>query len=243
MINFKAIKYHSFLPLKLSLQKTKVSLKNISSVRCYPKKYYFPIIHVTPQLNIFEQIKVSEPGHSKILANLLNPKGTHGCNDLFLKLFFKVFIQEIEYNEKESWVVTAEKERYDIRIKNFDNSKIIIIENKSNNARDKPNQLYRYWYKGIYLAQLYRNRFKLGCFAKIIYLSPSDFKEPEEQSLSRPVSLKNVPHEKVPSELIHLAFFHDQVIKWLDLCIEMLDNKTNVYYFLLQYRNFWSCHV
>jgi len=214
--------------------------QNYASIHFTPVYRKLPKIVIITKLNIFKQINISEPDHSKILSNLLDPKGTHGHKDLFLKIFFQVFIPKMEIDKNKKWIVSTEKDRYDIRIKTQDNSKIIIIENKSNNAKDGTNQLYRYWFDGIYIPQFNRNLNGLECFSKIIYLSPSDYKQPEEQSISRPdyIKDKNMP-EKVPLEILQIAFFNVQIIKWLDLCIEKIDNNSDVYYYLNQYRDFW----
>jgi hypothetical protein len=239
MIDFKAIKFFGFAPLNFREIKPNILVQNYASINLLPNYKKLPKLNILPQLNIFYQIKISEPDHSAILANLLSPQGTHSCNDVFLKLFFKIFVPEMEIDDNEYWTVTAEAERYDIRIKNQDNSKIIIIENKSNNAQDQQNQLYRYWFYGIYMPQFNRKTNGLKCFAKVIYLSPSDYKQPEAQSFSRPNYMdKNLP-EKVPQELMKTTFFNDQITKWLNCCIETIDNNTNVYYYLTQYKDFW----
>lgn len=240
MIEYKKIKYQNILPIKYGVKTPQLTLFNFASNCFYSKKYRIPEFSLASKLNILDQISVSEPEHSKILANLLNPEGTHGLNNLFLNLFLYCFVPEIIFNENENWIVTAEKERYDIRIKNINNSKIIIIENKSNNAEDKPNQLYRYWFNGIYMTQLSRKLNGLECFSKIIYLSPSDYKQPDRQSLSRPNYFNDDLPMEVPRELINISFFNDQIVKWLDLCIKHVDINTNIYYYLSQYRDFWS---
>jgi len=240
MMKFNNIKFHNNVSVNYnrffcgnSMQKIKYA-----SIPFYFQFKKIPRLDIKPNLNIFCQIKISEPDHSKILANLLDPSGTHGHGCLFLNLFLDVFFPELPFNENEHWTVTHEKERYDIRIKNIDNSKIIIIENKAKNARDTDNQLYRYWYKGIFLPQYNRKKMGLDCFAKIIYLSPSDYKQPEEQSLSRPNDW-DTDFEKVPDEFITIRFFNRDIVKWLDMCIMNIEANTNVYYYLIQYRDFW----
>jgi hypothetical protein len=237
----KIIFYNSsFLNYKNLFYKKNISVINYNLIPFhleYKKKLK---INKNQNLNIFEQINVSEPEHSVILANLLNPVGSHGYGYLFLKLFFETFYTELTFSEKEHWIVTAEKERYDIRIRNIDNSKIIIIENKSNNAQDQENQLYRYWFNGIYSAQYNRKRLGLGCFSKIIYLSPSDYKQPDRQTLSRPKDMDiNFP-ETVPIEMVDIRFFNKHIVKWLDKCLNSIDSNTNVYYYLKQYFDFWG---
>lgn len=88
--------------------------------------------------------------HSKFLSELLNPEGSHGQGDVFLKLFTEDFeIKDFEtetakiYIEKSIGVKTdTEGGRIDILLKNDDN-KTIIIENKIY-AGDQYNQLVRY---------------------------------------------------------------------------------------------------
>jgi len=226
--------------MKIKIAKTKLSLSNYTLIKFSPKFYRIPKLLIEPELNVFSQIKILEKDHSKILGNLLNPKGTHGYKNLFLNNFFKIFVPDMEINDNDYWIITVEKEgRYDIRIRNRDNSKIIIIENKSGDATDGKNQLYRYWFKGLYTAQFNRKLHGLECFAKIIYLSPADYKAPDNQTQLRPSDFPADYPEKVPSELVNIAFFNNQVLAWLDLCINAVDKNTNVYYYLIQYRDFW----
>lgn len=181
-----------------NIDSTVKQIKKFSiNTTCHIKKYSpllptlqltsFPKITKPSELNFFKKIQITEPQHSCILGDLLNPIGSHHQGDLFLKLFFEVL--DIEYSKNDLWFVTVEKERFDIRIASKNFKKIIIIENKSNWADDQPNQLYRYWYYGIYLPQ---KRYKSNeCFSKILYLSPSDFKSPSEQTMLRPNDFEN----------------------------------------------------
>lgn len=54
------------------------------------------------RFNIFSIIgrSTDELTHSTFICNLLNPKGTHGQKEIFLKLFLDVVVQSIEENEK-----------------------------------------------------------------------------------------------------------------------------------------------
>ncbi len=104
--------------------------------------------------NIFKVIDLTTEEvriHSKFLSELLNPQGSHGQGDIFLKLFIAEF--EIVNFDTKTANVFVEKSigqktetqggRIDILIKN-DENKTIIIENKIY-AGDQPNQLVRYY--------------------------------------------------------------------------------------------------
>ncbi len=193
----------------------------------------FPKIDKPSELNFFKKIHITEPQHSRILGDLLNPFGSHNEGSVFLKLFFDIL--KIDYEDKEIWNVTVETERFDIRIATKSLDKIIIVENKSNGAEDQPNQLYRYWYEGIYLPQLRLNNTKLK---KILYLCSDDFKSPSEQSLSRPENYDKSLPLKVPIE-IDILFFTKEIISWLEKCLEITKDKLELYYFIKQYYDFW----
>ena len=88
--------------------------------------------------------------HSRIIAELLNPKGCHGQKDKFLLLFKELFAKELELNtidcsvkvEHDIGTVTMESGgRIDILISDSKNE--IMIENKIY-AAEQENQLLRY---------------------------------------------------------------------------------------------------
>ena len=115
--------------------------------------------------------------HSRLIANLLNPYGTHGQKHLFLNIFLDML--EIERNnDSDHWTVTAETGRIDILLKRDNPHSVIIIENKSNYAIDQDNQMYRYWHQEIYQAMKSRNLpddyilTPSPKFYQLIYLSP-----------------------------------------------------------------------
>ena len=87
----------------------------------------FPVIAKSSELNFFRKIPISEPQHSRILGDLLDPLGSHNQGDVFLRLFFETL--GIEYDKNDWWTVTVESERFDIRIATKSRNKIIIIEN------------------------------------------------------------------------------------------------------------------
>jgi hypothetical protein len=191
-------------------------------------------------INIFSQLSPSETQHSMVLCELLNPRGKHNEGSKFLKLFFDYVIEDIPFDDKKTWIVTAEKERYDVWIRNLDDSTIIIIENKSNLADDQPNQLYRYWYWGINKRQESIQESIKEKRGKILYLTPDSNKLPDNQTMLRPTD-PSMPNN-IPNDIkdkTKIVFFHQNIDKWLEECIKSVEDKSDICYYLEQYRNFW----
>ena len=49
--------------------------------------------------NLFSILNIEryELKHSALIANLLDPKGSHGCGDAFLRAFFEIALKECAY--------------------------------------------------------------------------------------------------------------------------------------------------
>jgi len=222
--NFKMVSHYKNIYKGIKLSKRYV---NIS----------FPKINKPNGINIFSKFYPSETQHSMILAELLSPNGKHNMGDKFLELFFNNVIKDIPFNNNETWIVTAEKERYDIWIRNLDNSKIIILENKAKNADDQPNQLYRYWYRGIYEIQnnIKSNKNK---YSRILYISPNYYKKPDEQTVLPP---KELSEKKIliPDNTIRTIYFHDEIDGWLEKCLNIAENVPDIFFYIKQYKDFW----
>jgi len=122
-------------------------LKEISHI----KEKYDEIAKITgDNFNIFEILGTEhdELSHSRFLAELLTPKGTHDCGILFLELFFKLFLSDkynigdIDFKNCQVYREhTTDYGRLDIYIKCGDVS--VAIENKIY-ADDGVKQLKRY---------------------------------------------------------------------------------------------------
>ncbi len=97
--------------------------------------------------NIFSVLKMETDEvatHSRFIAELLNPNGSHGQKDEFLKLFIKE-LSNSDFNISSAKVkteFTTDKGRIDIFLKD-DNQNVIIIENKIY-APEQKDQLLRY---------------------------------------------------------------------------------------------------
>lgn len=170
----------------------------------------------------------SETRHSRFLAELLNPKGSHGQGGLYLELFYKMFGGEfagrwigentffdIEEFSKKAWVHTEQSHSVDNQQGYIDivietDRYAIVIENKID-AGDQDTQLQRY-------AQSKKNKSVL-----IIYLSP-DLREPSNNS-------KGV----LVNDNIVLLSYATHIIQWLTSCIRESATLPSVRETLVQY--------
>lgn len=151
--------------------------------------------------------------HSKILADLLDPKGTHGQEFFFLENFIEVVTKEKEK------VTSAKVDReYTIGRINEDctgggridllikwNNNTWVIENKLY-AKEQPNQMERY-----------KNTFPR---AKTLYLKVE----------------KHLSYSK-PDTVDYEISYEDEITKWLDLCINQLEEKPYLQKSIKQYYN------
>lgn len=138
---------------KVEINKLKSLLIEVSHI----SKRFNEIAQLTGEnFNIFQILNLQTAEvrvHSAFLAELLNPRGTHGQKDLFLKLFTK----QLGIEGFDTQAATAEVEKFtgvinadytkggriDILLTDK-NKKHIIIENKIY-ASDQKNQLLRYY--------------------------------------------------------------------------------------------------
>lgn len=166
--------------------------------------------------NVFDILGLStdeERLHSAFIANLLNPRGNHGCKDRFLKKFlycFKILHPQSTFTLNTGVAkVTVETSigylnedatsggRLDILVE--DGNSAIVIENKIF-ACDQTNQMLRYC---RYAKQHY------GDNAQILYLT-LDGHSPSDTSTRN--SLKE-------NEDYYSISYATDIVKWLDLCL------------------------
>ncbi|MBO4840356.1 MAG: PD-(D/E)XK nuclease family protein [Bacteroidaceae bacterium] len=174
--------------------------------------------------NLFTSLNqsTSEIIHSRMIAELLNPKGTHGRGPLFLNKFMSLYNFEFAF-DIESVSVSTEFDigpisknftsggRIDILITDADNN-ALIIENKIY-ATDQKNQLLRY--ANYAKSQKYNYR--------IVYLS-LDCHEPSEFSTG-----KNPKYDYV------LFSYEEDIIPWLDYCMQVCSPEGTLFSSLFQY--------
>jgi hypothetical protein len=189
---------------------------------------------------------IGETTHSFLLASLLDRKGNHGQGDLFLKLFLQKF--EIECFENDQWIVTAEKGRIDILLKRKHPKSVVIIENKSNNAVDQDCQLYRYWFREMYLPNKdlpFDHTLKDRAHYRIFYLSRDQRKIPQSYSLKKPQDLNLSFYPSLPEELkeedIQKIFFTNEITDWLKDCLKEIEPENHrLREYIMQYIEIWK---
>lgn len=171
--------------------------------------------------NIFSTlgVEILETRHSKFLAELLNPNGTHGCKDLFLKEFLSIeliknkiqdidtFCKAVKVETEQFHIVEKNQSYIDIVLETQDTT--IVIENKIY-ATDQPKQLYRY--HKAKNSENFKNII-------IIYLT-LDGKSPTEQSLN-----KQLRHDE-----IELLSYEVHITNWLVSILDRVefDNIKNI---------------
>ena len=180
--------------------------------------------------------------HTPILADLLNPFGSHGQNIRFLKIFLEKLGIEIYYNSnikverEKGFCITRKDEsksitgQVDICIESQDH--IIVIENKIY-ALDQPKQLYRYFQYAYKQSQIKK--------ISIIYLSMKDQK-PSKQSFGEIVADEegkyfcNINDQRKDID-IYVINYGDHINEWLEVIASSCSIDSNLTSGIRQYRN------
>lgn len=191
---------------RLILEKVKVS-RNESRLR-------------GEQFNIFHVCGVNhyEVTHSTILAEFLNPQGSHGQGDTYLKAFLSTvgksdFLSDFDTSTASiNTEFSASNGRMDILITN-DKRQAIIIENKIY-APDQPEQLKRYNNFAL-------NKYHEGNYA-IFYLTLWGSEASEQ-------SAKGVKYTCIS--------YKETILTWLEHCIQLSAQKPLVRETMIQYAN------
>lgn len=170
--------------------------------------------------------------HSAMLSELLNPEGSHGCGEAFLKMFFEDVVRihvPDQINGLNKAIVSTEfyigninetgneGGRIDILIEIPQDSEIptLVMENKIY-AGDQPNQLLRYY---NYATGKYKKNFKL------LYLTLYGT-DASEQSTGTHISF----------DYIRVSYARD-ILKWLEHCAAIAYDKPKVRETIIQYKH------
>lgn len=178
--------------------------------------------------NLFSILSIEryELKHSALIANLLDPKGSHGCGDAFLRAFFEIALKERAYPFKDCTLPDSYTEYYtgpivgdtggriDILVKS--SSYGLIIENKIY-AGDQDKQLTRYDNYG-------KETFGAGGYL-LVYLTLYGYDASKESTATK--SAEEVGY-------LRLSYAED-ILRWLEQCVRLADNKPLVRESLNQY--------
>ncbi|WP_316749601.1 PD-(D/E)XK nuclease family protein [Pedobacter gandavensis] len=195
--------------------------------------------------NMLRLFSIGETQHSYLLAYFLNPNEAHGQGHLFLNIFLDLL--EIDRrHDSENWIITAEKGRIDVLLKRVHPHSVVVIENKSNYAKDQDHQLYRYWHQEIYrticerhLPENYISNPPRQLY-QLLYLSPGDWKIPSTNTLTKPIGWDEKLPKKVPIEARHLLF-RDFVCDWLTRSLDRLPKDNyRIREYVKQYIEYWN---
>lgn len=178
--------------------------------------------------NLFSILNIEryELKHSALIANLLDPKGIHGCGDAFLRAFFEIALKERAYPFEGCTLPDSDTEYYtgpiagdtggriDILVKSSHYG--LIIENKIY-AGDQDKQLTRYdnYGKEIFGADGYH----------LVYLTLYGCDASKESTATK--SAEEVGY-------LRLSYAED-ILRWLEQCVRLADNKPLVRESLNQY--------
>ena len=194
--------------------------------------------------NPLEAIDIGETTHSRLLGDLLNPKGKHGQGGLFLHAFLEGL--GVPNPSEGKWLITIEDGRVDLCLWRLSPPSVIIIENKSNWAVDQENQLYRYWYQNIYTPYPHLNyaAADIRQSFQVIYLPPVAGKMPLPNSLQRPKELDSLGlpvnlHEA--GVTVKVLTFREFITEWLEKCAGLIpQTNTRLGIYLNFYKELWS---
>ena len=178
--------------------------------------------------NLFSILRIegSELKHSALIANLLDPKGSHGCGDAFLRAFFEIALKGTAYPFENSTPLDSRTEHYtgpiagdtggriDILVKSSHYG--LIIENKIY-AGDQDKQLIRYdnYGKEIFGADGYL----------LVYLTLYGYDASKESTATK--SAEEVGY-------LRLSYAED-ILRWLEQCARLAYDKPLVRESLNQY--------
>lgn len=177
--------------------------------------------------NLFSILSIEryELKHSALIANLLDPEGSHGCGDAFLRAFFEIALKGTAYPFESSSPDSCTEHytgpiagdtggRIDILVKSSQYG--LIIENKIY-AGDQDKQLIRYDNYG-------KTTFGVGRYL-LVYLTLFGSEASKESTATK--SAEEVGY-------LRLSYAED-ILRWLEQCVQQADNKPLIRESLNQY--------
>lgn len=178
--------------------------------------------------NLFSILNIEryELKHSALIANLLDPKGSHGCGDAILRAFFEIALKGTAYPFEDCTLPHSYTEYYTGPIADDTGGRIdilvksshygLIIENKIY-AGDQDKQLTRYDNYG-------KETFGADGYL-LVYLTLYGCDASKESTATK--SAEEVGY-------LRLSYAED-ILRWLEQCVRLADNKPLVRESLNQY--------
>ena len=182
--------------------------------------------------NLFSILSIEryELKHSALIANLLDPEGSHGCGDAFLRAFFEIALKGTAYPFESSTPLDSCTEHYTGPIAGDTGGRIdILVESKSKSshygliienkiyAGDQDKQLTRYDNYG-------KTTFGADGYL-LVYLTLYGCDASKESTATK--SAEEVGY-------LRLSYAED-ILRWLEQCVRLADNKPLVRESLNQY--------
>jgi len=167
--------------------------------------------------------------HSAFLAELLNPNGSHGMGDAYLKSFISCMnLESLQLNLQHAYVEVERSigeidENYDnggrIDIIIVSDDKAIIIENKIY-AQDQYKQLVRY------------NNYAKDTFSdyRLLYLTL-------DKDAASDASTQTDDEQLLPNIDYYPITYRNDIIPWLDVCVSGTPKDSPVEVIINQYKN------
>tara|TARA_Y100000589_G_scaffold31848_1_gene26617 strand:+ start:559 stop:1683 length:1125 start_codon:yes stop_codon:yes gene_type:complete len=196
-------------------------LKSVYSIR---EKFDFLDSETKQKFNIFSVLDIMKKEvttHSRFLAHLLDPKGSHQFGNSFIKLLFEILKNKLEDEFYDNFhfddysvaveLNTITSGRIDIIIE--DAKSLVIIENKIE-AEDQYRQLEHYYSYG----KSKNKEFKL------FYLSLNENNVPSKNSLG----------ELKDEDFICISY-NTEIYSWMELCIKESANHHGLREVINQY--------
>ena len=202
----------------------------LQQVRLLKDKYDKLAAVTGEDFNIFSILRIKHKEvktHTPMLAELLDPHGSHRQGAAFLKLFLEICIGDQEYTDLDTFRVRSEERtdrgQFDILLEKGQEA-CIVVENKIY-AGDQPHQLNNYYQdaKGNEFNQI-----------KLIYLT-LDGSPPSDESLKA----KNGQGRDLHLGDVELISYRKHIISWLQECMKLKEVKriSPIREILFQYRN------
>jgi hypothetical protein len=186
--------------------------------------------HLASEFSVFKFITPDENGLSDILAMLLNPRGVHGQQDLFLKLFIDRLERSSEPNMQDAKVVREAlthtigsfRRRIDILVTS--DHLALAVENKVDSG-EQQDQLKDYHDHIQRLPQ------KDYC---LVFLTP-DRREPESIPKDTATKLRG-------EHLLFQLSYAKDIRQWLEECRRWCEAE-NIRYFLADFIHYIKTHL